>query len=1136
MSTSGLPSALSTPIPAIQEPVALAPAPPRTGPAGAMQVPAGMPTRPRAGRTSAAAHRRPQAAVPHAPTTAAAPLPGPQPGHGNTVQASHPSRMDEALRKANAAMPMAEAEAIANQSDFNKPLALAEQDFKRLQECIEKGNRAAQRFHIQGQETGDKTLLLSAEILDFQVALLNGLRHVRLRGTEWRGPVTNPANLASALPLFQYALALCQKHSDVATRPIAGLHIALGYLQKQVRESLQSLETGEWQRTAKGQRQARWHEARQAGNPHTPLPNPFAGLKAACGELGRILEQLRQDPAGRWPALATTDATAPQPAAGQPWQQRSFKAVVSAVLPASGGTDVTPAAPLPRPAARPAAQPSQPSPVAEGCAPRTAPHPPATQAAPRKTARRRPALRIPASSAPPIETRTRHPVLVESSAAPPSPLSPRPSSPPAPLQAEDAVLPSPTAVTPSGAVAMAAPPPVDPVAEAAPQRRQEQIVTLRAELAQLQAKAGRLGDNAQHGDLPGPLGGQPWDRACAEFAAWGAHDNRVRQLAARAHELFGQDSEDPAVRGLQRQIDEASRSVLTHAARAADDTLTAFSRTCHTVLTHGDPESAGMASYAELAAHCQELNRQWQEAPLRPRLPALDARMALYGAYKEICGVMENDPGSPEAALSQAEELKKAIDLSRCACAGAPKALDDRLKAFHNAFTSMRSDKLGEAVRQVNMAVHSTDVEQGTPLKPVLERGQEVSTAWGALIAGDPLPDVQAQAREPRPPANAAQEPPAMPEADLQLREQADRIAALVCAQHTRTTQTIELPADATEQAKQELHAGLTVLRQVELTARTASLAIACFHDLSGATPAERPALVTARAKTLADLVSDLRRTLRDQDNTAKQLRDPDLRDLLERSNARLRCELRQADTLQVSLETLAGLLGTRLSAHEILGEIKGHTLDSLFRRLDAIGKTQDTVAAKLKGRMESIERDLQNEKGTEPIQWEALQKLLEATEDNAWGAEKKRYDKSAFALENQVNCEKALIQGKLLLAHAAAAPQPESGDGLRPEEIPAFRQLRQRITDTTKKLAGINKALNAHTASLGHDDRYKAQLGVNQRVQRDLLTWLVALDKRLPPEAPTSSSQATPPAGTAPTGSTAQKDKPSRRPRAKHR
>ena len=540
-----------------------------------------------------------------------------------------------------------------------------------------------------------------------------------------------------------------------------------------------------------------------------------------------------------------------------------------------------------------------------------------------------------------------------------------------------------------------------------------------------------------------------------------------------------------------------------------------------------------MASYAELAAHCQELNRQWQEAPLRPRLPALDARMALYGAYKEICGVMENEPGSPEAALSQAEELKKAIDLSRYACVGAPKALYDRLIAFHNAFTSTRSDKLGEAVRQLIMAAHDTNVEQGRPLKPVLERGQEVSTAWGALIAGDPLPDVQAQAREPRPSANTAQEPPAMPEADLQLREQADRIAALVRAQHTRT---IKLHADATAQAKQELQAGLTVLRQVELTARTASLAIACFHDLSGATPAERPALVTARAETLADLVSDLRSTLRDQDNTAYQLRDPVLLDLLERSNARLRCELRQADTLQVSLETLAGLLGARLSAHEILGEIKGHTLDSLFRRLDAIGKTQDTVAAKLKERMESIKRDLQNERGTEPIQWKALQKLLEATEDNAWGAEKKRYDKSAFALENQVNCEKALIQGKLLLAHAAAASQPESGGGLRPEEIPALRQLRQRITDTTKKLAEINKALNAHTTSFGHDDRYEAQRDVNQGVQRELLTWVVALDKRLPPEAPASSSQATPPAGTAPAGSTAQKDKPSRRPRAKHR
>jgi hypothetical protein len=485
-------------------------------------------------------------------------------------------------------------------------------------------NRAADQFRLQWAETRSRACLAAAQALDIEGGLLNGLYAIRRIHKDWldQPPVVSPASLMYVPPLFRHALDLCRTQSDAVRFPIAGLKPALERLHRQVVASRQSLQAGQWQTTGDGQQYAQRRGPIRTGNGDSP-PNPFTRLEVACWDLQHVLEQLQHTLVHGPTSLHTEAAVAPR--------ARPAAAVPDTPAPAqASGPPAHPVATKPHPAAGCISGPMTDHRVPRRTPSRRRPAQPRTaRAAQEPLAPRMAAPRVATPALPPVRPRPSHQAATVRSASPPAtPSTPStplasPTHPPALSPADDRAPSSPmdTLVTP---------PPVDPAAEAAAQLRQERLAALQTTLAPLQAEASRLSGIAQAAATSDAGNGQRWDRPNQEFAAWQAvvqaYDACTANLAMEAAALFGPGSEDPEVRRLQQHIGKASRQALACASEAANNTLAAFAQTCDLALVKMKLKDAGFDSYTQLAAHCRDLHDEWEQAPLRPRMPELEGR------------------------------------------------------------------------------------------------------------------------------------------------------------------------------------------------------------------------------------------------------------------------------------------------------------------------------------------------------------------------------------------------------------------------------------------------------------------------------------------------------------------------------
>lgn len=943
---------------------------------------------------------------------------------------------------------------IAHRQDFALPLALAADDYAALRQCVLTTHDAARQFHRQWLATGDPASRAAAQGLHIKGTLLHGLHTMRLHHKEWLSstPVASPQTLAHVLPHFRHALDLCEKASDAVQFPIQGLDPALVYLQQQVEASRQSLENGQWQITPEGRWQAEryaaqhaqaWPPQRAAAHPAdtSSASDPFAGVKAVCRDLGEVLQQLRATlaygPASRQAGPVASTGEAPhtpapslerdrpvppvaEPAAATPLQawERSFKSVLVAGLAA---------------------------PRVTGTAARSTEAPPRHQSRAANLASSRPRQ----AAGPPVW---------RDAAAP----SPRPA----------------TAGTSAHVVTVAAECPVDEAAEVARQR-QERITALQTALAPLRNEAARLRCAAQDCARDNTTGGPLWASHSRSFSAWQAaaqaHDQWDEALATHAPTLSDAGSSDPVARRLQDEVDTASHQVLDQAAQAARLTLAAFSQDCHAVLTQEQAHVEGQASPADLAAQCRHLQKQWMDAPLRPRLPEIEAEMAQYSAFEAALSVKVNEPQHPADALHRAEQLRQAAD--------------------QKLYAQLRNVLLCKAVDMEVEAIVVANVTMGEDLLPGLNARAEAALAFDLLLIGDPLPDERDEAGgalESQPvPAQASQ---GKPEGDPVLVQQASLIAETAYALRE---QSLELPADAPQQAARELQAAQAVLHQLRLTAQTTAAALGGIHELAAAlnntNPTQWPALARRRANDLKQLTDDLSLALQTQQKLARQRLSPRMQALLANSSLMLRMDRPLAARAQLVLETLGSLLALRVSANQTRRRFEQDKLNSLVST-DVLKDAHFEVAQAL-------------EKGKRAIEDLLREDAANVTAEAAWACEAVDLQQSVLALECRINCDRALIQGKLLLKWAAKALEPDSVH-LRTRD--SVSTLMQVVLLPSGDLARLNQgALKFAADRSNFGDRYRAQIDINRGVQRKLLELHRVLQQKLnqmPPEGAAGS------------------------------
>jgi hypothetical protein len=659
---------------------------------------------------------------------------------------------------------------------------------------------------------------------------------------------------------------------------------------------------------------------------------------------------------------------------------------------------------------------------------------------------------------------------------------------------------------------IAAPLPVDPAAEAAAQLRQAQLAALQAALAPLQDEAHRRSEAAEAVASHRVAGDQPWDLHARQFKAWEAvveaYDACTDKLKAEVDTLKAEagtssvlDSEGPAVRSLQEQIDKASGHALDRAAQAATDTQRVFSENCEKIFAL-DELSVGSA-HATLAEHGRELDRQWQVTPLRPRLSALEARMGQYHVYGLAASAMDNakPDSSGKDLLSSAEQLHQAATLSRRAFEGTQ---DHRMRDFHKFCLATRRNLLEDLMFKEADNVNDTFHDLRIQLRQAWRKSVEVTTFCDALLIDAPLPQVRA----PGSPAALVQDPrPALPEADRSLIDAARQAAD---AAREQCEQAIELPAHDVPKETLQLQQGVwRVLNQMKLSMETTADVLERFHLLAktlGTTPHEdRPALVQEHAGAMKQRAADLREALGTSYAAPNGKRCETLRGLVAASQNQLGADLRLVQRTHVSLRTLEQLLDTRMSARRLHGELEQNRRPDLAGSLVFNGQAHDTISQAQKKAMESVAQDLQKEES----------KLRRSD----WLLEKNEHDLAASNMQDKIECERALIQGQFLLALDARASSPGPDHPGRPEH----RLDRAEVTELFNSLTETNRTLKVFADRPEHKDRYLAQHAVNDQVRRGLLILILKLNDLDSPPTGTAaggSSQVNAPAAR-PSGTT---------------
>lgn len=986
--------------------------------------------------------RRTAQAGPSAPTRLRGVLP---PGPGTAgVSPTRPVRQAAPSANPAAAMTLARAEEIANDTGYGQLLALASRHFDDLLKYTLETYAAAQVCHTRCLDSDDETHQASAQTLAIKAALLNGLYLMRRHHKEWNlaVPVISVKTLKNVLPLFHHAVGLCKEQSEAVRFPIEGLQPALEHLQKQAAQSQQCLEAA---------------------------PASDAGQLAACRELALLAQQL-QGVLAHGPDARQTEPAPGDPAAATPasaWQ-RSFKSVLTESAPVRPAT-VTP----------PAQRQAPPNPRA------SRDHQPAMP--------RMETLQLKGRPTSASKPKPRHPGAADRRAA--QPTRPTTQPPAAHLRAPQRTAETGRVVTaehPAEAATSAA-------AEAATRLRQEQLARLQGVLAPLQEEATRLHGIAQ-ACASGPTSADPpWARQALEFAAWQraaqADDACAKALIAHVKEL-GFGPRDPAVHGLRRKFNTASRGALECATQAAESALAVFLQAWEAAQGQAGPKRAG------LAAQGRELQQQWLEAPLRPLMPALSARMAVFDACEALSDVRARDldAGGRAATHEAAELLCQATDDARHASEGAKGELRNRLGTLHASCKNLRDELLCKTVRLEFEAADAAHAEASDRLEPLLQRSRETVIGSDLLLPVDPMPAAG-------PGAPGAQTPPAhgatdMPKPDQDLVNTARDVTSGLRAQREKA---IQLPPDAPEQAAHDQQAVLGVLRQAEMSAECAVATLTSFHELKGVlapTPLdERPTLMRRHARAARDRSQDLQKILLALEDMPDRIKDAGVEALVARSCALLCHDLRHAQTVLAALETQAKLLDARKSADHACGRITQGNRATPGPDVD--GSTHQAIQTWAEGAMQSIEKVLWDEQGRRETQ--------------AWAQEKGRLDKVGDGLLLRIDCDSALIRVKYFLqALAVAAPNPDAAPLSRPDLV---NDLVQQCIKFSKTLVQVNDRLQAHAASSSHGTDYAAQIGMNKEVheqlrtrQRQLLVTLAGLRAQAPADPAAGSSQA--PAG----------------------
>jgi hypothetical protein len=898
-----------------------------------------------------------------------------------------------APRRAPASLPPqspAPAGTLSNCEDFAKPLALAANNYKALFDCVLAVKDEASRFHAHWRATGNRASLAAAQGLDIKDALLNGLYLIRLFHKEW---------LSSDPMISPQTLARVLPNLRQALYLCEKRSAAVRFPIKGLDPALEYLQR-QVNASCKSLEENKW-QASAEGRAHAN-------------------RQRIQGP--REPG-----APEPDPFADVLKTCREFAQVVEQLL------TTLRCGPARRRANPAAAQAAPPPPQA-----RQEPHAPAAE--------------DPAAAGPaPTWERSFKSVLgmgLQAAAARPAePLQARAdanaASPPGP-QADPPL--SPRAAVPAPQAAPAAGP-----SQAAPR------LPALPWLEPLQAEAARLCKLAQAGPPPGSPDDLPGAAHSRAFAAWQAavlaHDRCADAVSGHGEAGVDLDSDDPAVRRLQGEIDAASQAALHQAAQAARDTLAAFSQACHAALGQEQAHAAGPEAFARLAAHCGELHEQWLDSPLRPRLAALEESMEQYSACEAACQARAFQLNHPADVLYLAEQIRPAAD--------------------RQVYAHLRNDLLRLAAALEIASIDKAKLAVKAVLVQAMYARNEAAMSLHVLLPADPLPDGKEAATDPRP-------VPLPRPLDPDLLRRMHKVAELA---HLRRERSIELPADGPQQAIRELQAAQAALYQIQLTAQASAETVGSLHELAAAighgAPTQWPAIARKHAGALKQLDITISQALQD---LAAQRPSPQAQKMLADCCEMLRTDWFHVVRTQLALETLGSLLARRVSANQVRRRFEQEKLERLDYP-DLLGQVHHDVAVKLENGRQAIERRLQDEK--------------EMLEEEFWNLEQTAQMQNALALKTRITCDQLLIQGKLLLDWTARALGPDSGYLQRQPSIEALVLMVERCAAELRQVNENEIATLATAAPLA--DSYRAQIGINEQVRQRLEELVELLRAKLP-------------------------------------
>lgn len=487
----------------------------------------------------------------------------------------------------------------------------------------------------------------------------------------------------------------------------------------------------------------------------------------------------------------------------------------------------------------------------------------------------------------------------------------------------------------------------------------------------------------------------------------------------------------------------------------------------------GDPKSMQQglpfsipALRESITAHTQALVRVNQEikeiGPSSGQSQAYEAQLKInQGLQRQLL----------ELQVALRDDLKRAPGHQAANDTAAPLAQHDALEAAARQVMEppacsapealLKAEPLCDAVSPDLRRIQALHTELGPSLESAVHRSRTLATDCHVLLTGDPLPDPQAAG--PAQPAG-----PQAPQEDRALIRQARQAVKRV---GKLRQPAISLPPDAPPRAVYEQQAGRLILRQIDLRAQTTAAVMSGFYDalsnLQATGPTRRPAIAQRHADTMAKLAADLDQALQDLNKVVGTA--PAGMDLLGACCLQLRADLGLARRMEMSWQVLDRLLSLRVAA------------DQVRRRFER-GELAELEGPEVRGTLHLEVLDSLAYQGDDLHQ--ELDKVRGLIKSDAWVAEYKDITDSEVQLIGKVECERVMIQARLLLAWAEGALRPVSRPPQTRRAIVAFKAL---VDQHLPVLEQANRDIEAMKPSSGHGGAHDLQLAVNRQVRDKL-------------------------------------------------